>query len=728
MKCPACGSKDIDFHEAGGHSYCVSCGTVLEENAIVSTIEFQDSGGGSSVIGQFVSASCSRSFNSNNRLPGRYDGNSREITLMKVKGLISQVSSSLCLPPLYIDRAYRLYSLALQRNFIFGRRQMHVVATCLYTVCREEKSPHLLIDFSDALQINVFLLGKAFLQFVRQMQLNLPVVDPSLYIHRFAQRLELGEKISAVATTALRIVTRLRKDWIITGRRPDGVCAAALLIASRSHGFYKSQGEIAKMFRISAETLKNRIDDFKATPSAQLTLEQFHQNDSNVEFDPPSFIRNQINEIEIETEAALNNSTDSQQQPSYLYLSLDNPDDCKENKIQLDDDFNNDNMDKTIGYKRTMVGVVDVEVALPNKPKKVLKLVQSLKQQARQALYEDLYSEMRETADPEHALILQQEAYADETMCSAGQSWGTNKKSKIHEFKESFVLDLSSKQKIGCVSTPGAGGTDSVSEPLNLATNMIKMKAIKQEAIAGMVKIEAKNEYHDEDEELKLKEDEELKQEEEHRAIETMDVACYLLDEEEQQKRSVIWENAFRGFMDERQKRREAKEAAGSMNDGRTRKKAARRNISKASTSEAVLDAAATVTVTKKPSKKINYEALMGVFGGDGNYVVPSVVQPTTITSQYALNDVDHNRHNSTGLDDKLWNKKNNSTVSNNSLTELKNQKEPISSSTSVNIKEVKPFIKIAAENITDIVDDEDDYFYENVEYEDNYDYEEYVV
>ena len=41
MQCPSCGSRDIDFHEAGGHSACVNCGTVVEENVIVSSIEFQ---------------------------------------------------------------------------------------------------------------------------------------------------------------------------------------------------------------------------------------------------------------------------------------------------------------------------------------------------------------------------------------------------------------------------------------------------------------------------------------------------------------------------------------------------------------------------------------------------------------------------------------------------------------------------------------------------------------
>jgi transcription factor IIIB subunit 2 len=83
------------------------------------------------------------------------------------------------------------------------------VATCLYIICRQEKSPHLLIDFSDALQINVYVLGKSFLQFSKVLNLNLPVVDPSLYIHRYATRLDLGTfarlSISARFIAALQV-------------------------------------------------------------------------------------------------------------------------------------------------------------------------------------------------------------------------------------------------------------------------------------------------------------------------------------------------------------------------------------------------------------------------------------------------------------------------------------------------------------------------------------------
>lgn len=50
--------------------------------------------------------------------------------------------------------------------------------------------------------------------------------DPSLYIHRFAHQLDFGEQENEVSMTALRIMARMKKDWIHFGRRPSALCGA----------------------------------------------------------------------------------------------------------------------------------------------------------------------------------------------------------------------------------------------------------------------------------------------------------------------------------------------------------------------------------------------------------------------------------------------------------------------------------------------------------------------
>ena len=55
--CTVCGGTEIDYDQARGDVVCTSCGSVLEDNIIVSEVNFQEtSAGGSAVVGQFVSA------------------------------------------------------------------------------------------------------------------------------------------------------------------------------------------------------------------------------------------------------------------------------------------------------------------------------------------------------------------------------------------------------------------------------------------------------------------------------------------------------------------------------------------------------------------------------------------------------------------------------------------------------------------------------------------------
>ena len=54
--CSHCGGTDIEYDAGRGDAVCTSCGSVLEDNIIVSEVSFQEqSSGASAVIGQFVS-------------------------------------------------------------------------------------------------------------------------------------------------------------------------------------------------------------------------------------------------------------------------------------------------------------------------------------------------------------------------------------------------------------------------------------------------------------------------------------------------------------------------------------------------------------------------------------------------------------------------------------------------------------------------------------------------
>ena len=297
--CPNCNSTNIESLGPSGSSVCTDCGIIVEENTIVSSVEFvEGAGGSSSMVGQFVGANSSRGFGTGGRRGGQYgfSRQSRENTLASGKRRIQEVAALMRLGPHYVDSAHRLFTVAVERNFVQGRRRAHVIAACLYTSCRQEKSQHMLIDFSDALQINVYTLGTCFLKFRRLLGLKLEIIDPALYIYRFAAHLNLDEKANQVAMTALRLVSRMKRDWIVAGRRPAGICAAALLIASRAHGFERQHADVTKVLKVCGLTVMTRVKEFQATPSANMSLNDFHTQDIEEEVDPPIFTKNRIRE------------------------------------------------------------------------------------------------------------------------------------------------------------------------------------------------------------------------------------------------------------------------------------------------------------------------------------------------------------------------------------------------------------------------------------------------
>lgn len=108
-------------------------------------------------------------------------------------------------------------------------------------------------------------------------------LDPCIYIMRFANRLEFGEKTHEVSMTAQRLVQRMKKDSIHSGRRPSGLCGAALLLAARMHDFSRKPNDIVRVVKIHESTLRKRLLEFGETPSSALTIDEFMSIDLEAE-------------------------------------------------------------------------------------------------------------------------------------------------------------------------------------------------------------------------------------------------------------------------------------------------------------------------------------------------------------------------------------------------------------------------------------------------------------
>ncbi|CAI4230112.1 unnamed protein product [Auanema sp. JU1783] len=288
--CPHCGCSEIDEDTARGDATCTGCGTVLEESIVVSENQFQERAGGSghTLVGQFVSMDRSTTHTLQG-VPGLTSQESREVTFQKGRKLIEEIASQLRINQHCIETAYNFFKMCVSRGLTRGRIRTHVVASCMYMTCRLENTSHLLLDFSDVTQVNVFDLGRTLSFLSRSLRINLPTTDPCLYIMRFACMLEFGDKQKEVVNLATRLVQRMKRDWMSTGRRPTGLCGAALLIAARAFNFNRSIPDVVRIVHISESVVRKRLEEFGQTPSGALTIDEFAIVDLEHDEDPPAY-------------------------------------------------------------------------------------------------------------------------------------------------------------------------------------------------------------------------------------------------------------------------------------------------------------------------------------------------------------------------------------------------------------------------------------------------------
>lgn len=260
-------------------------------------------------------------------------------------------------------------------NFVQGRRSNNVLATCLYVACRKEKTPHMLIDFSSRLQISVYSLGATFLKMVKALHItSLPLADPSLFIQHFVEKLDFKDKATKVARDATKLAQRMSADWIHEGRRPAGVAGACVLLAARMNNFRRSHSEIVAISHVGQETLQRRLNEFKKTKAAQLSVQRF-RNDEEVESaNPPSFEKNRKNELRIAR------TLQRRQQETFNDLESMTEDE----KIQYLGDLSKDEQQKQI-LMNTIMSDITINKELINE--QIERILRSKRNKMEQSLY-----------------------------------------------------------------------------------------------------------------------------------------------------------------------------------------------------------------------------------------------------------------------------------------------------------------------------------------------------
>ncbi|KAK1407456.1 hypothetical protein QVD17_39072 [Tagetes erecta] len=266
--CPHC-AQHTQTHKdyTTGSVCCVDCGKVVAQDVYTENPEFvRDNAGGAHLAGNYVQNAC-------------YESHRR--TLNKGNDVIYELIDKYGISN--VDHATKYYEIAVERGFTRGRRTGQVAAACLYVACREMEKPFLLIEFSSELGVSVYELGIVYLQLCKLLSLQdhpfvQKPVDPSLFMHRYTSGLMKDGNNKKVSNTALHLAVSMKRDWIQTGRKPSGICAAAIYVSSILHGYNFSKTDVVKAVHICEATLTKRLIEFENTEAGSLTIDEFTQN------------------------------------------------------------------------------------------------------------------------------------------------------------------------------------------------------------------------------------------------------------------------------------------------------------------------------------------------------------------------------------------------------------------------------------------------------------------
>ena len=312
MKCEKC--EDIHTDPKTGKSICFKCGLEVEESLIdVDEVEYDES---QNVSGKFVDDDTIHIYPRNNTL-NKMNGHSQKF-LKKIFDEMEKKAEMLTIESDTLKIAKKYYKIASKKKFTLGRKINIVIETVLYLACRIKEKNVLLKDFADVFNVHLSEIGSTYIKLLKffkkktkiEIINKIKIIDPSLFIQRFCNKINLGNKAKEVEVVALKILQFMKRDWITCARNPSGLCGACILISAKLHNLKIDINNISKIVRSSPNTIFNRIKEFSLTKIASMTKEEFDIfKDSNFYpgADPPAFLKNLKKEDNNEKEIKMQN-------------------------------------------------------------------------------------------------------------------------------------------------------------------------------------------------------------------------------------------------------------------------------------------------------------------------------------------------------------------------------------------------------------------------------------
>ena len=171
---------------------------------------------------------------------------------------LDTLKDKLGLPDAIVEKTDYIYRKAQQRGLVRGRTISAILDAATYVACRESGIPKTLKEIAGANNIKRKALAKSYRLLINKLDIKIPIVDPTKYITKVANKANLNEKTKR---KAIDIMYHLNRKEATAGKDPMGIAATVLYMACLNTGEKRTQTDIAQAAGITVVTLRNRYRD-----------------------------------------------------------------------------------------------------------------------------------------------------------------------------------------------------------------------------------------------------------------------------------------------------------------------------------------------------------------------------------------------------------------------------------------------------------------------------------
>jgi transcription initiation factor TFIIB len=171
---------------------------------------------------------------------------------------LDRLSSQLGLPKSVKETASVIYRNAIHKRLIRGRSIEAMIAAAAYAAARQRRVPRTLDEIARNSRVNKKELGRCYRLMIHELNLKIPLANPTDYIVRFAADLKLT---GTTARRAIDLVNEAKQKGLTAGKDPTGLAAAAIYISGIVEGERRTQREIADTATVTEVTVRNRYKE-----------------------------------------------------------------------------------------------------------------------------------------------------------------------------------------------------------------------------------------------------------------------------------------------------------------------------------------------------------------------------------------------------------------------------------------------------------------------------------